>query len=314
MPTLRARRRRSPLVAAVACAALAVLTVLCLVLSARYARCNAARASSLSQQRAELMMQTRMRPSTAGRRHQLAVLIPYRDRPQQLDSMLRITARCLARAGADASMFVLEQAAGLHFNRGALLNAGFLLLAGSGYDCFVIHDVDTVCGPRESVAYRCPSGDRPLHLTPPGLHPRDNYPEFLGGNIVFTPAQFALVNGFQHSFWGWGKEDNNMVRRLQLHGMWPPERPNVRPRDELNYYWVHLDHPRELPVLLKSRNGANETRLVNLEPRVHDDNFTGLRETSFQVRRIGPFANATRIVIQPACDRALTPWCDQGGA
>lgn len=31
----------------------------------------------------------------------------------------------------------------------------------------------------------------------------------------------------QHSFWGWGKEDNNMVRRLQLHGMWPPERPSV---------------------------------------------------------------------------------------
>lgn len=152
MPTLRARRRRSPLVAAAACAALAVLAVLCLVLTARYARCNAARATSLSQQRAELMMQTRLRPSTAGRRHQLAVLIPYRDRPQQLDRMLRITARCLARVGADASMLVLEQAPGLHFNRGALLNAGFLLLAGSAYDCFVIHDVDTVCGPHESVS------------------------------------------------------------------------------------------------------------------------------------------------------------------
>lgn len=77
---------------------------------------------------------------------------------------------------------------------------------------------------------------------------------------------------------------------------------------------MHLDHPRELPVLLKPRNGANETRLANLEPRVHDDNLTGLRETKFQVQRIEPFANATRIVIQPACDRAVTPWCDQGGA
>lgn len=34
----------------------------------------------------------------------------------------------------------------------------------------------------------------------------------------------------QHAFWGWGKEDNNMVRRLQLHHMWPPERPRVRQR------------------------------------------------------------------------------------
>ena len=46
------------------------------------------------------------------------------------------------------------------------------------------------------VAYRCPAGKVPLHLTPPGMHPRDGYPEFLGGNIVFTPAQFARVNGF----------------------------------------------------------------------------------------------------------------------
>lgn len=50
--------------------------------------------------------------------------------------------------------------------------------------------------PLLQVAYRCPVGRAPLHLTPPGLHPRDNYPEFLGGNIVFTPEQFARVNGF----------------------------------------------------------------------------------------------------------------------
>jgi hypothetical protein len=37
----------------------------------------------------------------------------------------------------------------------------------------------------------------------------------------------------QHSFWGWGKEDNNMVRRLQLHGMWPPDRPQVPARPKV---------------------------------------------------------------------------------
>lgn len=38
----------------------------------------------------------------------------------------------------------------------------------------------------------------------------------------------------QHSFWGWGKEDNNMVRRLQLHHMWPPERPAVQVREKVS--------------------------------------------------------------------------------
>ena len=37
----------------------------------------------------------------------------------------------------------------------------------------------------------------------------------------------------QHAFWGWGKEDNNLVRRLQLHGMWPPERPAVAARPKV---------------------------------------------------------------------------------
>ncbi len=45
-----------------------------------------------------------------------------------------------------AGLRLLEQVPGLHFNRGALLNAGALLLAGSEYDCLVFHDVDTVCG------------------------------------------------------------------------------------------------------------------------------------------------------------------------
>ena len=40
----------------------------------------------------------------------------------------------------------------------------------------------------------------PLHLTPPGLHPRNSYPDFLGGNIVFTQRQFDNVNGFPVDF------------------------------------------------------------------------------------------------------------------
>ena len=55
------------------------------------------------------------------------------------------------------------------------------------------------------VRYAYPAGAAPLHLTPPGLHPRDNYPEFLGGNIIFTREQFRAVNGFQVGD-DWGEE------------------------------------------------------------------------------------------------------------
>ena len=154
MPRSRLRRRH-PLLAAAACSAIVLLAVLCIVLATRLSRCNANQSSSFSKlsasRMAEQQHQQRRLGSTDRRRQRLAVLIPYRDRPRQLAEMLQITARCLARSGADASIFVLEQAPGLHFNRGALLNAGALLLAGSGYDCFVFHDVDTVCGSHEAV-------------------------------------------------------------------------------------------------------------------------------------------------------------------
>ena len=46
--------------------------------------------------------------------------------------------------GRDFGIFVIEQSPKNKFNRGALLNAGVLLLAGSGYDHFCFHDVDTI--------------------------------------------------------------------------------------------------------------------------------------------------------------------------
>lgn len=54
--------------------------------------------------------------------------------------------------------------------------------------------------------------------------------------------------------------------------------------------------------------------MANLEPRVHDDNRSGLRQTKFRVVRVQPAQNATRIVLQLGCDRALTPWCEQPGS
>ncbi len=46
--------------------------------------------------------------------------------------------------------------------------------------------------------------------------------------------------------------------------------------------------------------------------QVFEDFHTGLRETKFRIQRVEPAGNATRIVLQLGCDRALTPWCDMG--
>ena len=79
---------------------------------------------------------------------------------------------------------------------------------------------------------------------------------------------------------------------------------------------MHLNHRREQAVRIADPGAENSEAMANLEPRVHDDNRSGLRETRFRVQRIEPVwgSNATRIVLQLGCDRVLTPWCEQAPA
>jgi len=65
----------------------------------------------------------------------------------------------LQAQGRDFTIFVLEQSPqALRFNRGMLLNAGVALLAGSSYDYFVFHDVDTTPTEAGGLPYDYPYG------------------------------------------------------------------------------------------------------------------------------------------------------------
>ena len=70
---------------------------------------------------------------------------------------------------------VLEQSPHFRFNRGALLNAGVLLLSGLDHDYYVFNDADTAPAKGSGLDYAFPEGSRPLHLTPPNLHPKYSY-------------------------------------------------------------------------------------------------------------------------------------------
>lgn len=94
--------------------------------------------------------------------------------------------------GHDFSIFILEQSPRYKFNRGALLNAGVLLLQGSDYDWFVFHDVDTIPTATGAIKYARPSGKAPSHLTPSGIHPKvQNYEASpvwsLAGCVISVP-------------------------------------------------------------------------------------------------------------------------------
>ena len=57
-------------------------------------------------------------------------------------------------------------------------------------------------------------------------------------------------------------------------------------------------------------NFADPQGLANLEPRVHDDNRSGLAQMRFQLLRIDPLAggNATRFLVRPSLAYPFSPF------
>ena len=85
------------------------------------------------------------RPDTCISRHRVAIIVPYRDRAEHLSLFLRHMHPFLSKQQIDYGIFVVEPLAHLTFNRGLLMNIGFLRalnITQSKWQCFMFHDVD----------------------------------------------------------------------------------------------------------------------------------------------------------------------------
>lgn len=89
-------------------------------------------------------------------------------------------------------IFVVNQVDRFRFNRASLINVGFLF-AKDHFDYIAMHDVDLLPLNNE-LKYDYPS-EGVLHIAAPGLHPKYNYPSFIGGILLLKNEHFQLVNG-----------------------------------------------------------------------------------------------------------------------
>ena len=167
----------------------------------------------------------------------VAVIVPFREQKQQnrkaqLDAFERHMTKFLH--GRRFVIFVVEQSDdGRAFNRGALLNIGFVeaqCLAGAVPLASVIfHDVDLLPSSGLLRWYlEPPTAGRPTHIAAPsawGKYAMPGYEEvFFGGVTALHPPDFARANGFPNEYWGWGMEDDQV--RVCMR---PPPKPRTRP-------------------------------------------------------------------------------------
>jgi hypothetical protein len=151
----------------------------------------------------------------------MSVIVPYRDREQNLKLFVPHVKNFLRNRGFEWSVLVVEQEFGKPFNRAKLLNIGFDLTKDN-FDYFCFHDVDLL-PMNDTCDYSYP--EKPSHLSTFvsqfNFIPRAGE---LGGVSIFNKTDYIKVNGHSNDYWGWGLEDNDMALRCFERGLEIEER------------------------------------------------------------------------------------------
>ncbi len=145
--------------------------------------------------------------------HKLGVIVPYRNRPEQLQAFKKYISDYLYSKKIHHEVIVVEQKDDNPFNRGLLLNWGCRKAEWTGCDYVVFHDVDML-----PIDVDYTYSDTPLHLvTDTGDEELNSnlFYDYFGGVTLFPLETFKKINGFSNDYWGWGFEDDDLFLRCQ---------------------------------------------------------------------------------------------------
>ncbi|KAK7490885.1 hypothetical protein BaRGS_00017941 [Batillaria attramentaria] len=132
----------------------------------------------------------------------------------------------LQRQQLSYRIFVIEQAGDKAFNRGKLLNVGYLeAMKVDKFDCFVFQDADLLPETDKNL-YMCDSQARHLASAINEMRYHVMFYNYAGGVIAMNRENFNRINGYSNSYWGWGNEDDDFSARILESGLLltrPPE-------------------------------------------------------------------------------------------
>ena len=151
--------------------------------------------------------------------HKLGVIVPYRNRPNQLNEFLIHIKSYLDLSNIDYEIIVVDQDNAKQFNRGMLLNIGFIEAKKLKCDYVVFHDVDML-----PVDVDYSYSEIPLHLATgfilnPNEKKRELFEQYFGGVTMFTVESFKKINGYSNKYWAWGYEDTDLLLRCERKGI-----------------------------------------------------------------------------------------------
>lgn len=143
----------------------------------------------------------------------LGVIVPYRDRYEQLGVFTNSIKSELDKQNIPYEIIIVEQDDAKQFNRGMLLNIGFKYAKKLGCKYVVLHDVDML-----PIKVDYSYSDVPVHMATDFQPKRDKiFDEYFGGVTMFPVRDFQLIDGYSNKYWDWGYEDTDLLYRCKKH-------------------------------------------------------------------------------------------------
>jgi hypothetical protein len=153
-------------------------------------------------------------------RKKLGIIVPYRDRPGQVRNFVKEINQYFATIIKDFSyqIYIVEQGDKKEFNRGKLLNIGFISAEKDSCDYVIFHDIDML---PYNVDYSY--NDFPLQLAnkfeASSTFSRTINDDYFGGVTLFPVRDFRKINGYSNRYRGWGFEDNDLLYRCEKNNI-----------------------------------------------------------------------------------------------
>lgn len=240
----------------------------------------------------------------------LAILVPYRNRKKNLSEWLSAISRYPQLRQLKPTIHIIAQSNRLMFNRGRLLNIGFLLAPKSDYYCF--HDVDLLPI----------SADYSFSQTPSHLSSRCSqynyqvpYEGLFGGVSCINFSHFQTINGYSNQYFDWGGEDDDLLLRCQRAGLVINWRDGIfySMKHQLNYDGKKPHHKNNIDRLKRFHesslqkevtDGLSDVTFIELVRESIGDHLDlpiTMHHVSFNNRDLEHNKNNSKLYLRPKC-------------
>lgn len=224
----------------------------------------------------------------------VAIIVPFRDlhiEQKRMEHLHQFVPHMIKFLGDNAGIekyhiYIIEQSDdGRKFNRGKLLNIGYVIARDEGYSSFVFHDVDLLPQPVLKDWY-AKYPERPIHIAKCWDRYNGN-DDYLGGIVSFNRNDFERVDGFPNIYWGWGGEDDELRARLKHTHITVESPSKTLPNAIVDL--ENMDLKQKLAFLKKTDWKCNVKWEVNdahkkiRESRSDHPRWWGLKELDFDI-------------------------------